>query len=83
MGEVELLLESLADANSKLTRAQSSLLAKEKEILEMRRRHEAELAQSNQSVGTGPPITVRLETLLKLWQGLGTPSEERVQVRFF
>lgn len=32
MSEVEVLLESLAEANAKLARAQSSLLAKEKVI---------------------------------------------------
>ena len=42
MQEVEQLLAALAEANTKLSRAQSALLAKEKEILQARRERESD-----------------------------------------
>jgi hypothetical protein len=79
MKEVELLLESLADANSKLTRAQNALFEKEKEILEVKKRRDAE-QQFASSTGQTQSMSARLDSLLKLWQGLGTPADERVRI---
>lgn len=80
MSEVERLLETLAEANSKLAKVQSSLFAREKELLEAKRKVEEGGGGGGASASAAAPMSARLESLLKLWQGLGTPSEERVQI---
>lgn len=79
MKEVEVLLESLADANAKLTKAQNALFEKEKEILEVKKRRDTD-QQLVASTGSAVSMSARLDSLLKLWQGLGTPADERIQI---
>ncbi len=75
--EVERLLGSLSEAHNQLNRAQQSLLIKEKEIIELKKQSSK---GNNNIANNSVPMSSRLESLLKLWNGLNTPSDERVQI---
>lgn len=84
MSEIEQLLTELVSARSGLTDTENSVQLKERDLFEERRR--AELAEKRAGEGDRDKragrqqLAVMRESLLKLWQGIGTSPEEKVQV---
>lgn len=84
MGEIESLLSELADAREALTESENAVQKCEHELFEERRANdmlERKNVEGDRDRKAGrASLTTQRDNLIKIWQGLGTPTEERVQV---